>query len=228
MQTGHRSKFQETVRCITMGDTVGCWLFGGFKDLGKVSLANSPSLAAARLVVVSVGCYRRPSERSPQARYRECVRPVRSRVFPLQGWCRSGHFGLCFLRFGQQSISLGIHAFEIGFDARFQLDGIASLQQGCQFVLVLSAAFFARQLPRTRRCGPAFMVTIHLAISPPLFALEAVLRSIKVCSTDSITQGFIERLHEIMMLKAVVAHQQAHLRVVFLPDVRIVVLAIWK
>jgi hypothetical protein len=96
----------------------------------------------------------------------------------LHGWCRSGRFGLFFLLFGQQSGSLGIHAFELGFDARFQLDGIVSLQQVSQFVLLLNAEVFARQQPRTRRGGPAFMVTLHFAISLPLFAQQAALRSI--------------------------------------------------
>ena len=80
----------------------------------------------------------------------------------------------------------------LGFDARFQLDGIVSLQQVPSFVLLLSTEVFARQQPRTRRGSSAFMVTIHFAISLPLFAQQAALRPIQVVPQTSLTHGFIE------------------------------------
>ena len=95
-----------------------------------------------------------------------------------------------------------------------------------QLLSLLLAEIFAGQQPCAGRAGFLFVVSLHFAVGLPLFAQEPTLCGVEVVPQTPLAQRFVERLHEFVMLEAVVSQQQAHVGVVLLFDVGVVVLPV--
>ncbi|MBX7211974.1 MAG: hypothetical protein K1X78_26955 [Verrucomicrobiaceae bacterium] len=76
--------------------------------------------------------------------------------------------------------------------------------------------------------GAFFVMVFHFAVGLPFVAQQPELRAVEVVPLVPLAQRFVERFNEFLVLEAVVAQDQAHMGVVFLLDLRVVVLSIRK